>query len=108
MTEGFLNDEPFVNHSQFGAFPVQVEGHTHLHDSLEAATVNNEMQQEVRFSFIHVYKKMTFFSHFLFKILTCTYIAGSSFLKGPVKISGLTIFDQQVVNLVLNTNIYDL
>ncbi len=48
VTEGLLNDQPFVNKSQFGAFPVQVEGHTDLHDSLEAATVNNEIQQEVR------------------------------------------------------------
>ena len=66
MTEGFLNGEPFVNHSQFGAFPVQVEGHTHLHDSLEAATVNNEMQQEVRLSFMHIYNKKRPFFHKFF------------------------------------------
>ena len=48
ITEGLLNNEQFVNNSQFGAFPVQIEGHAHLHDSLEAATVNVDMQQEVR------------------------------------------------------------
>ena len=48
VTEGMIDNQPFINTSQFGAFPVQVEGHTHLHDSLEAATVYKEMQQEVR------------------------------------------------------------
>lgn len=47
MTEGKINETAFVNRSQFGAFPVQIEGHAHLHDSLEAATVNMEMEQEV-------------------------------------------------------------
>lgn len=48
ITEGLLNNEQFVNNSQFGAFPVQIEGHAHLHDSLEAAIVNVDIQQEVR------------------------------------------------------------
>lgn len=48
VTEGLSNEQHFVNESQFGAFPVQIEGHTHLHDSLEAATVNTEMNQEVQ------------------------------------------------------------
>lgn len=47
ITQGELNGQPFVNHSRFGAFPVQIEGHTHLHDSLEAVTDNTEMKQEV-------------------------------------------------------------
>ena len=87
MTEGFLNGEPFVNHSQFGAFPVQVEGHTHLHDSLEAATVNNEMQQEVRLSFMHVYKKKTFFPQIFYLKYLHVYSAGNTFLKCPAETS---------------------
>ena len=85
MTEGFLNDEPFVNHSQFGAFPVQVEGHTHLHDSLEAATVNNEMQQEVRLSFIHVYKKKTLFSQIFYLKFLHVYTLLEVVFKGSSK-----------------------
>ncbi len=46
-TEGVLDNEPFVNESTFGAFPVQVQGHSHLHDSLEAATCSHDMHQEV-------------------------------------------------------------
>ena len=47
-TEGLLEGQKFVNESDFGAFPIQVQGHAHLHDSLEAACVNIEMEQEVR------------------------------------------------------------
>ena len=47
-TEGLLEGQKFVNESDFGAFPIQVQGHAHLHDSLEAACVNSEMGQEVR------------------------------------------------------------
>ena len=47
-TEGLLEGQMFVNESDFGAFPIQVQGHTHLHDSLEAACVSSEMRQEVR------------------------------------------------------------
>ncbi|XP_011404322.2 PREDICTED: ubiquitin carboxyl-terminal hydrolase 28-like isoform X1 [Amphimedon queenslandica] len=50
VTEGKINETSFVNRSQFGAFPVQIEGHAHLHDSLEAATVNTEMEQETWFT----------------------------------------------------------
>ena len=46
-TEGLLEGQMFVNESDFGAFPIQVQGHTHLHDSLEAACVSSEMGQEV-------------------------------------------------------------
>ena len=75
VTEGVINDQPFVNDSKFGAFPVQVEGNADLHDSLEAATVSREMQQEVgmktycvthsllkiwRFLFWHLIPKMHF------------------------------------------------
>ena len=45
--EGLTDNHPFVNESRFGAFPLQVQGHAHLHDSLEAAVVNTEMLQEV-------------------------------------------------------------
>lgn len=46
-TEGLLEGQTFVNESDFGAFPIQVQGHSHLHDSLEAACVSSEMGQEV-------------------------------------------------------------
>ena len=42
-----MDEQPFVNVSEFGAFPVQVQGHSHLHDCLEAATCNPDVQQEV-------------------------------------------------------------
>ena len=49
-TEGVNNDEAFINESDFGAYPVQVRGHTHLHESLESATFNTEMQQQTFFT----------------------------------------------------------
>ena len=55
VTEGVINDQPFVNSAKFGAFPVQVEGNADLHDSLEAATVSREMQQEVCAMATHVF-----------------------------------------------------
>ena len=54
-TEGLLEGQTFVNESDFGAFPIQVQGHTHLHDSLEAACVNSEMGQEVEDSSVNIY-----------------------------------------------------
>lgn len=48
--EGLTDDHPFVNESKFGAFPLQVQGYAHLHDSLEAAVVNHEMLQETWFT----------------------------------------------------------
>ena len=47
QTEGLLEGQTFVNESDFGAFPIQVQGHAHLHDSLEAACVSSDMGQEV-------------------------------------------------------------
>ena len=55
-TEGSLEGQTFVNESDFGAFPIQVQGHTHLHDSLEAACVSSEMGQEVGRVPAHVYR----------------------------------------------------
>jgi len=49
-TEGVSNNQHFVNESDFGAYPVQVRGHTHLHDSLESATFDMDMQQQTFFS----------------------------------------------------------
>ena len=48
-TEGVNNNQRFVNEVKFGAYPVEVRGHTLLHDSLEA-TVHNEMGQETWFT----------------------------------------------------------
>ena len=49
-TEGVLNGENFTNESRFGAFPIQVHGHTHLHDSLDASTCAEELNQETWFT----------------------------------------------------------
>ena len=49
-TEGILNGQNFTNESRFGAFPVQVQGHTHLHDSLDATTYTAELNQETWFT----------------------------------------------------------
>ena len=49
-TEGVSNNQRFVNESDFGAYPVQVRGHTHLHDSLDSATFDMDMQQQTFFS----------------------------------------------------------
>ena len=49
-TEGVLNGQNFTNESRFGAFPVQVQGHTHLHDSLDASTYTAELNQETWFT----------------------------------------------------------
>jgi hypothetical protein len=49
-TEGINNDQPFISESDFGAYPVQVRGHTHLHNSLESATFDTEMQQQTFFT----------------------------------------------------------
>lgn len=49
-TEGINNDQPFSSESDFGAYPVQVRGHAHLHDSLECTTFDTEMQQQTFFS----------------------------------------------------------
>lgn len=49
-TEGINNDKPFISESDFGAYPIQVRGHTHLHDSLESATFNTDMQQQTFFT----------------------------------------------------------
>lgn len=49
-TEGINNDKPFISESDFGAYPVQVRGHTHLHDSLESATFDTEMHQQTFFT----------------------------------------------------------
>ncbi len=49
-TEGINNDEHFISESDFGAFPVQVRSHAHLHDSLESATFDTEMQQQTFFT----------------------------------------------------------
>lgn len=49
-TEGINNDKPFISESDFGAYPVQVRGHTHLHDSLESAAFDTEMQQQTFFT----------------------------------------------------------
>ncbi len=49
-TEGVSNRQPFVNESDFGAYPVQVRGHTHLHDSLDSATFDMDMQQQTFFT----------------------------------------------------------
>lgn len=49
-TEGINNGENFTNESSFGAFPVQVHGHTHLHDSLDASTYTAELKQETWFT----------------------------------------------------------
>ncbi|CAI8024839.1 Ubiquitin carboxyl-terminal hydrolase 25 [Geodia barretti] len=50
QTEGLLEGQTFVNESDFGAFPIQVQGHAHLHDSLEAACVSSDMGQETWFT----------------------------------------------------------
>ena len=49
-TEGINNDEPFLTESDFGAYPLQVRGHTHLHESLESATFDSEMDQQTFFT----------------------------------------------------------
>ena len=49
-TEGVINGEKFTNESRFGAFPVQVHSHTHLHDSLDASTFTAELNQETWFT----------------------------------------------------------
>lgn len=49
-TEGINNDEPFISESDFGAYPIRVRGHTHLHDSLESATFDTEMRQQTFFT----------------------------------------------------------
>ena len=51
-TEGVLNGENFTNESRFGAFPVQVRGHTHLHDCLDAVTYTAELKQETWFTLL--------------------------------------------------------
>ena len=85
-TEGLLEGQTFVNESDFGAFPIQVQGHTHLHDSLEAACVNSEMGQEVHagqyiYHILHTanihyptytYMYMYMYMHVL--LYTCTYM----------------------------------
>ena len=49
-TEGVLDGQNFTNESNFGAFPVQVQGHAHLHDSLDASTYTAELNQETWFT----------------------------------------------------------
>lgn len=49
-TEGINNDKHFISESDFGAYPIRVRGNPHLHDSLEAATFDPEMQQQTFFT----------------------------------------------------------
>lgn len=48
--EGINNGEVFLNEEAFGALPIQVHNHTHLHDSLGAYTFNPEVNQETWFT----------------------------------------------------------